>query len=145
MGCDNSTAPADSGNLPLLGKWQVIEESNWDFLSVDDYIEITDDKYIKGSEVISVDEFNMPIDTCFNDMIFDYIDNNPNLILSTYYFGETPQPQATFDIHITYQLSNIQLNLQYLFNIINGDTTHLVDSYAIAIPVSEMPEDDCPF
>ena len=137
VGCDN---PTDSNDNPLLGKWQVTETENWFFLIVDDYIEIKENKFITGKENVGMDSLGNPIfDYCFDDIIYDYADNNPNLILS-YTQGET-----TADFHITYQLSNIQLNLQYLYRINNGDTTHCVDCYAIATTVNEIPEYDCPY
>ena len=137
VGCEED---GDSNNYSIFGKWQVTETKKWFFLSVYDYIEIKENKFIVGSESVGMDSLGNPIfDYCFDDIIYDYADNNPNLILS-YTQGET-----TADFHITYQLSNIQLNLQYLYRINNGDTTHCVDCYAIATTVNEIPEYDCPY
>ena len=87
-----------------------------------------------------MDSLGNPIfDYCFDDMIYDFADNNPNIILS-YTSQET-----TSEHYLTYQVSNSELNLQYLFRITNGDTTHCVDCYAIATTVNEIPEYDCPY
>ena len=137
VGCEDSTG---SNNNPLLGKWQVTETENWFFLIVDDYIEIKENKFIVGRENVGMDSLGNPIfDYCFDDMIYDFADNNPNIILS-YTSQET-----TSEHYLTYQVSNSELNLQYLFRITNGDTTHCVDCYAIATAVDEIPEYDCPY
>ena len=87
-----------------------------------------------------MDSLGNPTGICFQDMIFDYTNNSSNLILSLIVGDGT----STF--HVTYQISNNELNFQYLFNfdIDNGDTTHCVDCYAIASAVNEIPEYDCP-
>ena len=139
VGCEDSTG---SNNNPLLGKWQVTEKEkeSWYFLIVDDYIEIKENKFIVGRENVGMDSLGNPIfDYCFDDMIYDFVDNNPNIILS-YTSQET-----TSEHYLTYQVSNSELNLQYLFRITNGDTAHCVDCYAIATTVNEIPEYDCPY
>ena len=135
VGCDN---PTDSNDNPLLGKWQVTETENWIFVGVDSYFEITVDEFIFGSNNIMMDEWGNQIGNCFGGGNFSYVDNNPNIILS-YTSQET-----TSEYYLTYQVSNSELNLQYLFRINNVDTTHCVDCYAIATSVIEMPEYDCP-
>ena len=72
-------------------------------------------------------------------MIYDFADNNPNIILS--YTSQV----TTSERYLTYQVSNSELNLQYLFRINNGDTIPCVDCYAIATTVNEIPEYDCPY
>ena len=140
VGCDNATEPENS---LLLGKWQVIGIDFWMavfplLINVDDFIEITENKYIVGKEIpIWDDNPNIETETCFADIIYNYLDNQTNLIISY-------QNQIEEATHITYQLNNNQLHLQYLFKIHNGDTTHCVNCSAIAIEVSEIPEYNCP-